>query len=379
MRFYTIGCAALAALLLAPISASAAETALMQAPARNAALIAKVPGFKAANVNCYHGKRAISEGVLIRKTFIKDGKIVIPPAGLVYSSRIASIGTMTASEVMLLGKQYPHVDERHEYLVVKNATMKKGDSINLLPDGSRALQFVSSSEHPYGSIAPSATLRIMKSTGNFYGTSFTVATHPILTDVNSGKFRGMGLETGRYAVDENTGDPLQQKSYFGNSIYPSGKSYLVVGKVTANEVEVQEFGTPSLTELWLSAAPRISGAYSVGDIVNVGDATVKIDAIGKDSVRLVLTDKTGKAVARDFTNLLDPNARNFLPSSPAERVKYQMATDDGKVRVQVAMLHPEGVLTADGKVRLDLYKDVFNLKSAQAWPGDARFTVRPDT
>ena len=81
---------------------AASESALMQAPARNAAIIAKVPGFKAADLDLYLGQRRISEGVVIRKSFIRDGKIVIPPAGLFYSSRIASIGTMTNIEVMLL-------------------------------------------------------------------------------------------------------------------------------------------------------------------------------------------------------------------------------------------------------------------------------------
>ncbi len=379
MRSCTLGCAVLSAVLCLPAYGMATESALMQAPARNAALIAKVPGFKSATLKLYYGERAISEGVLIRKSAIKDGKIVIPPAGLVYSSRIGSIGTMTGIEVMLLGKQYSEVDERHEYLVIRNVTMKKGDSINLLPDGSRALQFVSSSTHPYGSAGDSATLRIMKSTGNFYGTNFVVATNPVLTDVNSGTFHGMGLESGRHPVTEQTDEPLQHQSYYGNSIYPSGKSYLVAGKVTAKEVEVKEFATPSLTDLWLTKSPRITGSYAAGDTVVLGDCTLKVASIGKDSATLTLTGKDGSTQSREFTNLLAPTAKDYLPSSPAERARYQMASADGKVRVQVAMLHPEGVLTAEGKIRLDMYQDVFTLKSGQTWPGDKRFTVRPDT
>ena len=47
MRLSTfVGGTALAALLLFPALGSATESALMKAPARNAALIAKVPGFK---------------------------------------------------------------------------------------------------------------------------------------------------------------------------------------------------------------------------------------------------------------------------------------------------------------------------------------------
>ncbi len=371
--------ASLALALLLPSGAMAAsESALMQAPARNAAIIAKVPGFKAADLDLYLGQRRISEGVVIRKSFIRDGKIVIPPAGLYYSSRIASIGTMTNIEVMLLGKRYSEVDESFEYLVLKNRTMKKGDSINLLPDGSRALQFVNGNAHPYGNSAGYSSLRIMKSSGNFYGTNFQVAADPTLVDVNSGKFHGLGLSEGRHPVTSSTGEPLQHKSYYGASIYPSGKSYLIVGKTSANEVEVKEFATPSLTEIWLTSEPRVSGAFKAGDTVKVGSATVKILSVGKDSAKISLT-QNGKETVKEFKNILDPHALDYLPSSPAERAKWQLASADGKARVQVAMLHPKGALTADGKIRLDMFSGIFSIKNPQQWPGDPRFTVRPDT
>lgn len=295
-----------------------------------------------------------------------------------YSSRIASIGTMTNIEIMLLGKRYSVVDEAAEYLVLKNHTMKKGDSINLLPDGSRALQFVNGGSHPYGNKAGYSNLRIMKSSGNFYGTNFQVAVDPTLIDVNSGKFTGLGLEEGRHAVTPATGEPLQHKSFFGASIYPSGKSYLIVGKTSPKEVEVKEFATPSLTELWLTAEPRISGAYAAGESVKVGPATVKVLAVNKDSVRLSLT-QNGKEKVHEFKEMLDSHALDYLPASAADRAKWQMASDDGKVRIQVAMLHPEGALTAEGKVRLDMFHGIFSIKNPQDWPGDPRFVVRPDT
>ncbi len=372
------GAAVLAALLVPAGSMAASESALMKQPARNAAIIAKVPGFKAADIDLYLGQRRISEGVVIRKSFIRDGKIVIPPAGLYYSSRIASIGTMTNIEVMLLGRRYSQVDEAAEYLVLRDRVMKRGDSVPLLPDGSRALQFVSGSTHPYGNRAGYSSMRIMKASGNFYGTNFQVAVDPTLIDVNSGKFRGLGLPEGRHPVTAATGEPLQHQSYFGASVYPSGKSYLIVGKTSADEVQVKEFATPSITEIWLTSEPRVSGAYAAGDTVDIGTARVKILAVDKDSVRLSLTEKDGE-IEREFKGLKDSHALDYLPSSPAERARYQMASVDGKVRVQVAMLHPEGALTGDGRVRLDMFSGVFSLKNPQDWPGDPRFTVRPDT
>ncbi len=366
------------ALMLPAGAMAASESALMQAPARNAAIIAQVPGFKAADLDLYLGQRRISEGVVIRKSFIRDGKIVIPPAGLYYSSRIASIGTMTNVEVMLLGKRYSEVDEAFEYLVLKDCTMKKGDSINLLPDGSRALQFVNGSSHPYGNKAGYSNLRIMKASGNYYGTNFQVAVDPTLVDVNSGKFEGLGLSTGRHPVTATSPEPLQRRAYFGASIYPSGKSYLIAGKTSADEIEVKEFATPSLTEIWLTSKPRVSGAYKAGDTVRVGTATVKVLSVSKDSAKISLMHN-GMEIVKEFNKISDPHALDYLPGTPADRAKWQMASQDGTVRVQVAMLHPEGAVTDDGRIRLDMFSGVFSLKNPQQWPGDPRFTVRPDT
>ena len=151
-----------------------------------------------------------------------------------------------------------------------------------------------------------------------------------------------------------------------------------MGRTSPTEVEVKEFATPSLTEIWLTSEPRVSGAYKAGDSVKVGNATVKVLSVGKDSAKIALAEN-GKETVKEFKGMLDKHALDYLPSSPAERAKWQMASADGKVRVQVAMLHPDGVLTSDGKVRLDMFSGVFSLKNPQAWPGDPRFTVRPDT
>lgn len=354
----------------------ASPSALMQAPARNAAIIAKVPGFKSADLDLYIGKRQIVEGLVIRKSRIENGKIIIPPAGMYYSSRIASIGTMTGIEMMLLGKRYAEVNELFQYIVLKDRKMKLGESLNLLPDGSRALQFVSGKGHPYGNIADSATLRIMKASGNFYGTEFTVAVHPTLKDINSGTFKGIGKPEGHYLVD--TASDLNHNTYVGASVYPSGQSYLMVNANTAKQVDIKEFATPSLTKLWLTATPRLSGEYAKGQVIKFGKGKVEVVAVSPQSVKLRLVDAQGRTLERSFDNLNDPHALDYLPSSPADRAKYQMASSDDTLHVQLAMLKPGGPVNGD-KVSLDLYSDVFTIGNPQPWPGDTRFLARPDT
>ncbi len=364
---------------LSPAGAQGAESALCEAPARSAAIIARVPGFKSYDLDLYIGKRTINEGVVIRKSHIDKGKIIIPPEGLYYSSRLGSIGTMTGLDVVMLGKRQPVVNEEYEYIIVKNRKLKLGESLTLHEDGSRLLQFTASKGHPYGNAANSATVRIMKASGNYYGTNFTVAISPTLKDFSSGKYNdGLGLPEGRYPLPADKTSPLQHNTYFTSSTYPSGQSYLIAEKAGMDEISIKEFGTPSLTRIWLSSAPRISGAYAPGDSAAAGGARVDVLAVSPSAVSLRLTEENGSVTEKTFRGLDDSSVLDYLPSSAHDRAKWQLNSPDGKISVQLAMLRPGGVVQ-NGRVFLDIYTDIYEIGNPQEWPSDPRFLARPDT
>ncbi len=364
---------------LSPAGVQGAESALCEAPARSAAIIARVPGFKSYDLDLYIGKRTINEGVVIRKSHIDKGKIIIPPEGLYYSSRLGSIGTMTGLDVVMLGKRQPVVNEEYEYIIVKNRKLKLGESLKLHEDGSRLLQFTASKGHPYGNAANSATVRIMKASGNYYGTNFTVAISPTLKDFSSGKYNdGLGLPEGRYPLPADKTSPLQHNTYFTSSTYPSGQSYLIAEKAGMDEISIKEFGTPSLTRIWLSSAPRISGAYAPGDSAAAGGARVDVLAVSPSAVSLRLTEENGSVTEKTFRGLDDSSVLDYLPSSAHDRAKWQINSPDGKISVQLAMLRPGGVVQ-NGRVFLDIYTDIYEIGNPQEWPSDPRFLARPDT
>lgn len=355
------------------------ESALCEPPARTAAIIAVVPGFKSYDLDLYIAKRTISEGVVIRKSFIDHGKIIIPPEGLYYTSRLGSIGTMTGLDVMMLGKRQPVVNEEYQYIILKDVKLKPGESVKLLDDGSRLLEFTGGKAYPYGNIAQSATVRIMKASGAYYGTNFTVAISPTLKDFSTGKFNGgLDLPAGKYLLKPTETGPLYHNTYFTSSTYPSGQSYLIADKASDQEISIKEFGTPSLTRIWLSAVPRVTGAYAKGDKAKVGDCTVEVLTVSPEEVSLRLTDASGKSQDKTFSKLNDKALLDYLPSSAYDRARFQMNSPDGKVNVQLAMLKPGGPV-ADGKVTLDMYSDIYELGNPAPWPSDPRFLVRPDT
>ena len=266
--------------------------------------------------------------------------------------------------------------ESVNYAIIKDKTLKQGESVPI-GDGSHAVHFLKGSTHPYGTMADSATLKILKPSGNFYGTDFIVATHPTLQDVTKG-FTGAGQTDTNHTINTDPEKAFYSNMVVGSSIAYSGRSYLIAGNVTADEVEIKEFATPSVNKVWLSASPRISGSYAKGDVIDAGKAKVTVVNVGTDTVELTLVEADGKSTTRVFKNIGNPETLNYMPSDPFTRKEFRMTSSDDTVHVEVAILNPAGPIV-DGKVHLDIYTDVFTLANTQVWPSDNRFLFRPDT
>ena len=76
---------------------------------------------------------------------------------------------------------------------------------------------------------------------------------------------------------------------------------VIAEKAGMDEISIKEFGTPSLTRIWLSSAPRISGAYAPGDSAAAGGARVDVLAVSPSAVSLRLTEENeiGRASCRE--------------------------------------------------------------------------------
>lgn len=147
----------------------------------------------------------------------------------------------------------------------------------------------------------------------------------------------LGLPEGRYPLPADKTSPLQHNTYFTSSTYPSGQSYLIAEKAGMDEISIKEFGTPSLTRIWLSSAPRISGAYAPGDSAAAGGARVDVLAVSPSAVSLRLTEENGSVTEKTFRGLDDSSVLDYLPSSAHDRAKWQLNSPDGKISVQLAM------------------------------------------
>ncbi len=126
-----IGKAAAAICLAVAMSGVAPDRVVMQSPAKDAAVLAKMQGL----VNNRKAKtlsglsRTINDGVVIRKSTIKDGKIIIPPSGLYITVRSTNWHPFDNEPLTLAGKTYHAITDRYVRDVIRNVTMKKGQVI----------------------------------------------------------------------------------------------------------------------------------------------------------------------------------------------------------------------------------------------------------
>ena len=94
--------------------------------------------------------RTINDGVVIRKSTIKDGKIIIPPSGLYITVRSTNWHPFDNEPLTLAGKTYHAITDRYVRDVIRNVTMKKGQVLPSNANKSRGWELSSVENDTYG-------------------------------------------------------------------------------------------------------------------------------------------------------------------------------------------------------------------------------------
>ena len=116
------------------MAGDAPDRVVMQSPAKDAAVLAKMQGL----VNNRKAKtlsglsRTINDGVVIRKSTIKDGKIIIPPSGLYITVRSTNWHPFDNEPLTLAGKTYHAITDRYVRDVIR-ATPTRAAAGNSAP------------------------------------------------------------------------------------------------------------------------------------------------------------------------------------------------------------------------------------------------------
>ena len=342
------------------------------APDGDCAFVPKLKNFKRKYVrNREKKKLTASETLVIRGSYVdyRNGKIVIPPGGLYYSSR-DSRNIRPGEPLFVLGKK-AYLERFKSYLVIKKdfridrwKEYPMGDKNNLfwqdvaLGDGSKAMRYLGS-RMLWG--RPVAELRVTKYSGNDWGANILVA--PGLNSYDD--------------LDKNPlppGESPTDYKFFHPDIFAEGATYLIPKWVTPDFVEIAEMGTPGMSEFTLTYKEPEEVAMTVGQTATVGEYTLTLAAIdaGAKTVDLVLADKAGKVVAEKTLGPLDQELYDTLPQYGPSQRKINLVHEN----IQVDLDVPADL--AGGKLKFYLATECETFERDKPWPGDDRFLVRPD-
>lgn len=362
----------LAAITTVAAAAPADNGAMMKPPASNAAVVATMPGFQDVRYKTFFRDRVVNEGMVIRQTRVEDGKIIIPKYGMYYTTRTEPVELLKGEKTMILGKMYTITDTDTRFDVLSNVFAKKKQPI-LFGDGSKGLELTDLGLEDNGYEGVKATFKILKPSGNYYGTDFPVSADPKMGDITKGVLKnGTGKVTGSYLPGQGSS---WTKEFWDRSANTSGQSYIVVESTTAEGVKVKEFGTPAVYAIYVTEKDPVSLVLAPGETGKVGEYIVKVLSVSKETATVELTSPVG-VVTQKVLGPYNHETEKYLPTDFVARSKMLVRPAANDVQVSLDIFRKP---FREGKVALLGYYDVIRVANEEKWASDPRFSVRPDT
>lgn len=378
-RYFAKAAMALACVLTVSGVAVAAdgESAVMKSPAADGAYVMKLQGMtNNYKIKLLDGKRkTVDDGVVIRQSYVKDGKVVIPAAGLYTTSRCSNWWSFNDHVFTIAGKKYHFITDEYQQDVVKNVTMKPGDIIFGNKEKTRGWELKAIDPDPFGIAGGHmAYFWLIKTTGNYYGNPFIVVggsnVKPSASDGSLLK-SGSGLKEGTTSCMEQ---PDIRPYLVGNDISTNSRSVIYMDSLSATEARIKEFVTVSTSKALISPNDPVIGLYGKGDTIKIGNATVEVTDITADTATVKITDKQGTV-----TKTLKADAES-LKLFPASRVVCKAMYAQSESGRELVNINPrnEGGAFVNGKVALMAHSDVITVTNGGEWAADKRFITRPE-
>lgn len=351
----------------------------MQSPAKDGAYVLELPGLVNGekHVTISGKEKTIYDGIVIRKSRIKmDGTIVIPPAGIYTTVRCGNWKPFDNEKIYVGPTPFYYINQRSARTVLQNQVFQLGEVKPMNPNKTRGWELSAINTDTY--MMPGvldAEFKLVKTTGNYYGSSFKATMGPDTNDGANGK--ALAAKTynkpGFYSMTESD---FADTNIMATSVAAGGRTYVIVDEITPESVKVREMGTDSCTDAWISPAEPLIASYAKGDKFTIGNATVEVTAVNADSVSIRLTED-GKSLDKTFGPF---NAENKAKLFMSEKTRdlFWLLSPSGKEIVFLNVNNPAGPF-ADGKASLVAYKDVIDVQDGTEWPLDTRFLARPET
>jgi hypothetical protein len=321
-------------------------------------------------------KQVASEAIVIRASYVdyRKKQIVIPPGGLYYTSRNSrNIRPLSGESFFIAGKR-AYLLSTQSYLVVRKnfridlwKEQPMGDG-NLffwqdvpLGDGGKALRYMESSLL-WG--RPVAVLRVVKYSGNPWGSSIIVAPG----------FNGYAGAAGQAGQSETSSSLSDVDKYSLPEMFAEGATYLIPRFVAPDHIEVAEMGSPGMDSFVFSYEKPQKLEMKVGEETTLGAYRLKVDSIqaAAKTAKLSLKDEKGRVL---LEKTLGPVNQELLDTLPQYNQSQQ------KVMLQYQDVHVELDLSAEfsgNTIALYATTGATKIERDKPWPDDPQFVVRPE-
>ncbi len=329
-------------------------------PDHTAPFVARFKGLQRRIYRNRKRERLLSaESVYIRGSYVdyRNKQIIIPPAGLCYSTRNArNLRTLAGESFFILGRRAFLASFRSSTFVRKNfhldfwknQPMGDGNLMywqdELLGIKNKALRFT---QHFYLDDRPGVELSLMKYSGNRWGAHF---------------FMAQGL------------DREGNNRYLMSDVFAEGATYIVPEYVGSNYVKIKEFATPSIEAISFTYAKPAEAVLGSGERAPLGNFTLECASVNPEAgtVRLVLRNENNDTVTSKVLGPLSQDMINILPQH--QDAVEAMQLRHGDIQVELDIREP----FEQGKARLHLFTEIQELERSTPFPLDPRFMVRPD-
>jgi hypothetical protein len=357
------------------------------APDPGCAFVPKMKGLLRKRLENRTGDRLVSsEAIVIRASYVdyRKKQIIIPPGGLLYTSRNGrNIRPLAGEAFFILGKK-AYLLSTQSYLVVRKnfridlwKEQPMGDGNLLfwqdvpLGDGSKALRYVDSFLL-WG--RPVGILRVVKYSGNPWGANIIVA--PGFNGYSSLK-QSDPIKALSALVEQP--DPARIASsmldrYSLPEVFAEGATFLIPRWVSPDHIDVAEMGSPGMDSFFFSYQEPQNLVMKSGEETELGPYRLKVESIDPSAktAKLILKDANGRVLVE---KTLGPLTKDLFDTLPQYNQSQQ------KVMLQYGEVHVELDLSADfsGK-EISLYAatGAIKMERDKPWPDDPRFMVRPE-
>lgn len=305
-----------------------------------------------------------AEGLVIRGSYVdwRAGRIVIPPAGLFYTSRNArNVRALHGESFYVLGRRAYLATFESTTFVRKNFDL---DFWRAQPSGD--MNYIFWQDEPLGvnnkvlrfsrrgwlDDRPLGIVNVVKYSGNNFGAPFLLA--------------------------QNFKPEAPQARYYLNRMFAEGATWIIPEFVGENYMRVQEFGTPAIASIQYTYTEPVRVLLGIDESCELGRYRLTVEDIQPEvgTVTIAVADLDGNIVGREILGPLNAETRAFLPQHQkiVNTLQLVFGLQESQAMAEMDVLHP----FEDGLAGLWLYVDLEKLIADTPLPTDPRFMVRPD-